>query len=68
MDIEFIYFTQSSSLLWELIFYFINLILLVLRYESITEQVTVPEEGSVSVNFTLMADDPQHWSSAYDFR
>ncbi|XP_050552630.1 carboxypeptidase D isoform X1 [Spodoptera frugiperda] len=37
-------------------------------YESITEQVTVPEEGSVSVNFTLMADDPQHWSSAYDFR
>lgn len=38
------------------------------RYESITEQVTVPEEGSVSVNFTLMADDPQHWSSAYDFR
>ncbi|KAJ8712882.1 hypothetical protein PYW08_008186 [Mythimna loreyi] len=37
-------------------------------YESITEQVTVPAEGSVSVNFTLMADDPQHWSSAYDFR
>ncbi|XP_063896391.1 carboxypeptidase D [Helicoverpa armigera] len=37
-------------------------------YESITEQVTVPEKGSVSMNFTLMADDPQHWSSAYDFR
>ncbi|CAH0402906.1 unnamed protein product [Chilo suppressalis] len=37
-------------------------------YESITEEVTVPENGSVSVNFTLMADDPQHWSSAYDFR
>ncbi|GBP39105.1 Carboxypeptidase D [Eumeta japonica] len=37
-------------------------------YESITEEVTVPESGSVSVNFTLMAGDPQHWSSAYDFR
>ncbi|XP_045539218.1 carboxypeptidase D [Papilio machaon] len=37
-------------------------------YESITEQVTVPVNGSVSVNFTLMVDDPQHWSSAYDFR
>ncbi|KAH9640540.1 hypothetical protein HF086_001589 [Spodoptera exigua] len=37
-------------------------------YESVTEQVTVPETGSISVNFTLMADDPQHWSSAYDFR
>ncbi|XP_023938075.2 carboxypeptidase D isoform X2 [Bicyclus anynana] len=38
------------------------------NYESITEQVTVPENGSVNVNFTLMPDDPQHWSSAYDFR
>ncbi|KAG6443020.1 hypothetical protein O3G_MSEX002659 [Manduca sexta] len=37
-------------------------------YESVTEEVTVPENGSVSVNFTLMAADPQHWSSAYDFR
>ncbi|XP_075984216.1 carboxypeptidase D-like isoform X2 [Anticarsia gemmatalis] len=37
-------------------------------YETITEQVTVPPEGSISVNFTLMPDDPQHWSSAYDFR
>ncbi|CAH2093466.1 unnamed protein product [Euphydryas editha] len=37
-------------------------------YESVTEQVTVPINGSVSVNFTLMPDDPQHWSSAYDFR
>ncbi|CAG9126421.1 unnamed protein product [Plutella xylostella] len=37
-------------------------------YESITERVTVPANGSVSLNFTLMADDPQHWSSAYDFR
>ncbi|CAH0595249.1 unnamed protein product [Chrysodeixis includens] len=37
-------------------------------YESVTEQVTVPASGSISVNFTLMADDPQHWSSAYDFR
>ncbi|CAH2052750.1 unnamed protein product, partial [Iphiclides podalirius] len=37
-------------------------------YESVTESVRVPENGSVSVNFTLMVDDPQHWSSAYDFR
>ncbi|XP_045503129.1 carboxypeptidase D isoform X1 [Colias croceus] len=37
-------------------------------YENITEQVTVPANGSVSLNFTLMPDDPQHWSSAYDFR
>ncbi|XP_049879390.1 carboxypeptidase D isoform X2 [Pectinophora gossypiella] len=37
-------------------------------YESVTEEVIVPVNGSVSVNFTLMADDPQHWSSAYDFR
>ncbi|VVC87334.1 unnamed protein product [Leptidea sinapis] len=37
-------------------------------YESVTEQVTVPANGSVSLNFTLMPDDPQHWSSAYDFR
>ncbi|XP_045770816.1 carboxypeptidase D-like isoform X2 [Maniola jurtina] len=38
------------------------------NYESVTEQVTVPVNGSVSLNFTLMPDDPQHWSSAYDFR
>ncbi|KAI8441905.1 hypothetical protein MSG28_005582 [Choristoneura fumiferana] len=37
-------------------------------YESVTETVTVPVNGSVSLNFTLMPDDPQHWSSAYDFR
>ncbi|CAG5047116.1 unnamed protein product [Parnassius apollo] len=37
-------------------------------YESVTEEVTIPANGSVSVNFTLMVDDPQHWSSAYDFR
>ncbi|XP_039751750.1 carboxypeptidase D-like isoform X2 [Pararge aegeria] len=38
------------------------------NYESVTEQITVPVNGSVSLNFTLMPDDPQHWSSAYDFR
>ncbi|KAL0868000.1 hypothetical protein ABMA27_008658 [Loxostege sticticalis] len=37
-------------------------------YESITEEVTVPANGSISLNFTLMAIDPQHWSSAYDYR
>ncbi|XP_077299077.1 carboxypeptidase D svr [Arctopsyche grandis] len=37
-------------------------------YESLTVEVTIPAEGNLSYNFTLMADDPQHWSSAYDFR
>ncbi|KAM3963849.1 LOW QUALITY PROTEIN: carboxypeptidase D svr [Aphomia sociella] len=37
-------------------------------YESVTEEITVPPNGTLSFNFTLMADDPQHWSSAYDFR
>ncbi|XP_053616967.1 carboxypeptidase D isoform X2 [Plodia interpunctella] len=37
-------------------------------YETITEEVTVPANGSVSLNFTLMPADHHHWSSAYDFR
>ncbi|XP_060806567.1 carboxypeptidase D isoform X1 [Amyelois transitella] len=37
-------------------------------YESVTEEVTVPPAGSVSLNFTLMPSDHHHWSSAYDFR
>lgn len=37
-------------------------------YESITEQVTVPTEGAISFNFTLMPSDNHHWSSAYDYR
>jgi carboxypeptidase D len=26
------------------------------------------DEGSKELDFTLMRDDPQHWSSAYDYR
>ncbi|XP_026313538.1 carboxypeptidase D isoform X2 [Hyposmocoma kahamanoa] len=37
-------------------------------YESVSETVTVPQSGSVSLNFTLMPADPQHWSSAHDYR
>ncbi|CAK9809820.1 Carboxypeptidase D [Anthophora quadrimaculata] len=42
-------------------------------YESQMQTVTVPDgihigEGEVTLDFTLMRDDPQHWSSAYDFR
>ncbi|KAF2900813.1 hypothetical protein ILUMI_05352 [Ignelater luminosus] len=36
-------------------------------YESYTQEITVPENGTVQANFTLMRDDPQHWASAYDF-
>lgn len=36
-------------------------------YESYTQEVEVPKSGYVQYNVTLMADDPQHWSSAYDF-
>nr|UPI76695.1 M14 metal carboxypeptidase 18 [Antheraea yamamai] len=45
-----------------------NITASLIGYESITEEAMVPINGSVSVNFTLMAFDPQHWSSAYDFR
>lgn len=39
-------------------------------YEPQTVEVTVPESGSHSMiyTFNLMRNDPQHWSSAYDFR
>ncbi|XP_011871567.1 PREDICTED: carboxypeptidase D-like [Vollenhovia emeryi] len=43
-------------------------------YETLTQSVTVPSygedvgDGEVTLDFTLMRDDPQHWSSAYDFR
>lgn len=36
-------------------------------YESYTQEVTVPESGSIQYNVTLMKDDPLHWGSAYDF-
>ncbi|XP_058454656.1 carboxypeptidase D [Malaya genurostris] len=39
-------------------------------YEPQTMQVQIPPEatGPVQVDFLLMRDDPQHWSSAYDYR
>ncbi|XP_053976263.1 carboxypeptidase D-like [Hylaeus volcanicus] len=42
-------------------------------YESQVQNVIVPSgdnigEGETTLDFTLMRDDPQHWSSAYDFR
>ncbi|KAK1121827.1 hypothetical protein K0M31_010139 [Melipona bicolor] len=42
-------------------------------YESQMQTVTVTNgvnigEGEVTLDFTLMHDDPEHWSSAYDFR
>lgn len=39
-------------------------------YEAQTVEVTIPESGNRSLihSFSLMRNDPQHWSSAYDFR
>lgn len=39
-------------------------------YEAQTVEVVIPETGSKSLiyTFNLMRNDPQHWSSAYDFR
>ncbi|KAG5333446.1 CBPD Carboxypeptidase, partial [Acromyrmex heyeri] len=42
-------------------------------YETLTQNIEVasydknPEDGEVTLDFTLMRDDPLHWSSAYDF-
>lgn len=39
-------------------------------YEAQTAEIIVPETGNHSLiySFNLMRNDPQHWSSAYDFR
>ncbi|XP_053693015.1 carboxypeptidase D [Sabethes cyaneus] len=39
-------------------------------YEPQTVQVQIPPEATdpILVDFLLMRDDPQHWSSAYDYR
>ncbi|XP_012252341.2 carboxypeptidase D isoform X1 [Athalia rosae] len=40
-------------------------------YEPLTQTVIVPKDetkNGVRVDFTLMRNDPLHWSSAYDFR
>lgn len=41
-------------------------------YESVSQNVTVPEDstglpGEVTLDFTLMHDDPTTWNSNYDF-
>lgn len=38
-------------------------------YESHSEEITITEEDKVlRYDVSLMHDDPQHWSSAYDYR
>lgn len=39
-------------------------------YEAQTVEIIVPDTGNHTIitNFNLMRNDPQHWSSAYDFR
>lgn len=37
-------------------------------YETITSEVTIPDEKALIYNIGLMRNDPQHWSSAHDFR
>ncbi|XP_044260416.1 carboxypeptidase D isoform X2 [Tribolium madens] len=44
-----------------------NLTVEALGYESYTNEIEVPKEGSFVYNVSLMRDDPLHWASAYDF-
>lgn len=37
-------------------------------YETETSEVTIPDGKALVFNFNLMRNDPQHWSSAHDFR
>lgn len=39
-------------------------------YEAQTVEIVIPDSGNRSLitSFNLMRNDPQHWSSAYDFR
>jgi carboxypeptidase D len=37
-------------------------------YEPVTAEIIVPESGSLIYNINMMRNDPQHWSSAFDFR
>lgn len=38
------------------------------NYEPQTSEIVVPDSGNFILNFNLMRNDPQHWSSAYDYR
>ncbi|EFN82672.1 Carboxypeptidase D [Harpegnathos saltator] len=49
-----------------------NITVYAVGYETLTQTVNVPHgedirDGEVLLDFTLMRDDPLHWSSAYDF-
>lgn len=44
-----------------------NMTVHAMGYETMTDEITVPESGYLSWNFTMMRDDPLHWASAYDF-
>lgn len=38
-------------------------------YETHVEQIEITEQDrELRIDFSLMRDDPQHWSSAYDYR
>ncbi|XP_032665453.1 carboxypeptidase D-like [Odontomachus brunneus] len=50
-----------------------NITVSAVGYEALTQTINVLhreniEDGEVMLDFTLMRDDPLHWSSAYDFR
>ncbi|KYB27025.1 carboxypeptidase A [Tribolium castaneum] len=44
-----------------------NLTVEAMGYESYTNEIEIPKEGSFVYNVSLMRDDPLHWASAYDF-
>ncbi|KYM95838.1 Carboxypeptidase D [Cyphomyrmex costatus] len=50
-----------------------NITVSAMGYETLTQNIEVPPygknpgDGEVTLDFTLMRDDPLHWSSAYDF-
>ncbi|KAJ3618507.1 hypothetical protein MTP99_006487 [Tenebrio molitor] len=44
-----------------------NLTIEALGYESYTNEIEVPAEGTLDYNVSLMKDDQLHWASAYDF-
>ncbi|XP_020298927.1 carboxypeptidase D-like [Pseudomyrmex gracilis] len=50
-----------------------NITVSAVGYETLTQSIDIPplgeniDVGEVTLDFTLMRDDPDHWSSAYDF-
>ncbi|EZA54200.1 Carboxypeptidase D [Ooceraea biroi] len=49
-----------------------NITVSAVGYETLTQRVSVPDgkkigDGEVTLDFSLMRDDPLHWSSAFDF-